>query len=135
MSNQFEAVQKLLRDMLQGSADGSVGQFSERSAPRVAVPCQLGIEWNGPEARDSQAGRDASERWGGKQRLDGVAVAAVVAAHVLDVTEEAMGPALNSVEGSLRQSGGHRSRDDPARHLGRDRHEQEGTRGPGDVEG
>ena len=54
-----------------------------------------------------------------EERLDRVAVAAVVAAHVLDVPEEAIG--------SLRQ-GGHRARDDAARHLGRNRHEQE--RGP-----
>ena len=80
------------------------------------MPRQLGIEWNGPEAGDPQGRRGAGRD---EERLDGVAVAAVVAAHVLDVAEQAIGP--------LRQRG-HRARDHAACHLGRDRHEQE--RGP-----
>ena len=51
-----------------------------------------------------------------EERLDGVAVAAVVAAHVLDVAEEAVG--------ALRQRR-HRARDHATRHLGRDRHQHE----------
>ena len=80
---------------------------------------KLGIEWNRPEAGNSQVwsfGR-------GEKRLYRV-VSAVVAAHVLDVTEHAIGPALSRVEGSLRQSR-HRPRDDASGHLGRDRHEEE----------
>ena len=57
---------------------------------------------NGPEAGDLQAARSGKRVRRHEERLDGVAVAAVVAAHVLDVTEEAIG--------SLRQSC-HRARD------------------------
>ena len=50
----FEAVQKLLRDMVQGPPHGRLGQIRD-SDPSIAVPCQLGIEWDGPEAGDLQA--------------------------------------------------------------------------------
>lgn len=50
----FEAVQKLLRNMLQGPANGCSGQLRKRDPP-VTVPCKLGIEWDGPEAGDLQA--------------------------------------------------------------------------------
>ena len=79
---------------------------------------QLGIEGHRPQAGDRPACSGPPARRD-EERLDGVAVAAVVAAHVLDVTEDAVG--------SLRQRG-HRARDHPPRHLGRDRHQQE--RGP-----
>src|SRR4029079_4929817 len=49
----IEAVQKWLRDMLQGPSNGAVGQFRERG-PLIAVPCKLGIERHGPEAGDLQ---------------------------------------------------------------------------------
>jgi hypothetical protein len=42
--------------MIQGAADGCVGQFREREPP-IALLGKLGIEWNGPEAGDPQAGR------------------------------------------------------------------------------
>jgi hypothetical protein len=54
LRRQFEAVEKLLRNMLQGPANGGVGQFRERDPP-ITVPCQLGIEWDGPEAGDLEA--------------------------------------------------------------------------------
>ena len=47
-------VSKLLRNMLQGPANGCFGQFRERDPP-IAVPCKLGIERDGPEAGDLQA--------------------------------------------------------------------------------
>ena len=47
----FEAIQKLLRHMFQGPANGCSGQVLERDPP-VAVPCKLGIEGDGPEAGD-----------------------------------------------------------------------------------
>ena len=50
----FETVQKLLRNVLQGPANGCFGQFRERDPP-IAVPCKLGIEWDGPEAGNLQA--------------------------------------------------------------------------------
>ena len=51
---EFENVQKLLRNMVKGQANGCVGQVRERDPP-IAVPCQLGIEGDGPEAGDLQA--------------------------------------------------------------------------------
>src|SRR5688572_33297758 len=82
--------------MLQRAANRSVRLFRERD-PLVAAPCKLGIEGDGAEAGDLQPWRRLVR--GAKERLDGLAVAAVVAAHVLDVTQEAIGPALSSVEG------------------------------------
>ena len=46
-----EAVQKLPRNMIQGPANGCVGQHRK---PPIAVPCKLGIERDGPEAGDLQ---------------------------------------------------------------------------------
>ena len=59
-----EAVQKVLRNMLQAAADGCVGQFRERGPP-IAVPCKLGIEWDGPEAGNLQA------RWPALSGIEG----------------------------------------------------------------
>ena len=112
----FEPVQQLQRKMLQRPADGCVWQFSEWH-PEIAVPGELGIERDGPEAGDLQSVRRCALPV--KERPDGVAVAAVVAAHVLDVAEDAVR--------SLRQSR-HRARDHAACDLGRNRHQQE--RGP-----
>src|SRR4029453_16452756 len=96
----FEGVQQLLRDTLQGAANECAGQVREWD-PLIAVSCQLGIEWDGPEAGDLQARWPALSRveacGGDEEVLDGVAIAAVVAAHVLDVTEHTIG--------CLRQSG------------------------------
>ena len=50
----FKAVQKALRDLLQGPAHGCVGRFLKRD-PQVAVARELGIEWDAPEAGDFQA--------------------------------------------------------------------------------
>ena len=116
MRLRFEAVEELLRDVIEGASDGCVGQVRERDA-RIAVPGQLGIERDGPKAGDVEARRVRRE----KERLDRVAVAAVVAAHVLDVTEDAMG--------SLRQRR-HGARDHAPGDLGRDRHQQERRPGP-----
>ena len=44
----FKAVQKLLRDMVEGHADGCVGQLRERE-PGVAEPGELRIEKSPPE--------------------------------------------------------------------------------------
>ena len=49
----WEAVQKLLRHMVQGTANGCFGQVRQRYPP-IAVVCQLGIERDGPEARDPE---------------------------------------------------------------------------------
>ena len=43
----------MLRNMIQGAANGCVGQFRQ-SDPPVAVSRKLGIERNGPEAGDLQ---------------------------------------------------------------------------------
>jgi hypothetical protein len=50
----FEFVQELLRNLLQGPANARFVEFRKRDPP-IAVPGQLGIEWDGPEARDLQA--------------------------------------------------------------------------------
>ena len=115
----FEAVQKSLRHVIQGPANGCFGQFRERD-PRSQ--CRASSGSNGTVPRQGISRPEGSGEI--KERLDGVAVAAVVAAHVLDVAEDAIG--------SLRQRC-HRARDHAPRHLGRDRHEQE--RGCPDVEG
>ena len=94
-----------------------VSGSSARGIPRSQ--CRASSGSNGTVPRQGISRPEGCLRSRDKERLDGVAVAAVVAAHVLDVTEEAIG--------SLRQRG-HRARDHAPRHLGRDRHEQE--RGP-----
>jgi hypothetical protein len=50
----FEAVHQLLRNIFDGPANRCFWQFRERD-PSIAVPCKLGIEWDGPEAGDLQA--------------------------------------------------------------------------------
>ena len=49
-----QTVQQLLRNMLQRTARGCFAQFRKRD-PVIAVPCELGIEWDGPETGDLQA--------------------------------------------------------------------------------
>jgi len=44
----FEIVQKLLRNTVEGPANRCGVEIGERN-PRIAVPCQLGIERDGPE--------------------------------------------------------------------------------------
>jgi hypothetical protein len=44
----------MLRNILQGPANGRLGQFRERDPP-IAVPRKLGIEGHGPKAGDLEA--------------------------------------------------------------------------------
>jgi hypothetical protein len=80
--------------MIESPADGGFRQVLERETP-IAVPCQLGIEGNGTETGNSQAWGCA----GGEERPDRVAVAAVVAAHILDIAEDAMRSLRQRVDG------------------------------------
>ena len=86
---------------------------SVSATPRSQCRASSGSNGTRPEAarRERRGGGRLRE-----ERLDGVAVAAVVAAHVLDVAEQAIG--------ALRQSAD-RARDDASGHLRRNRHEQE----------
>jgi hypothetical protein len=54
-----QAVQKLLCNKVEGTADGCIGQLGERDSA-VAVPGKLGIERDGSETRDLQAGVPAA---------------------------------------------------------------------------
>src|SRR4030095_4789283 len=50
----YEVIQKLLRNMVQGTVNRCFSQFRQRHSP-IAVPCQLGIEGDSPEAWDPEA--------------------------------------------------------------------------------
>jgi hypothetical protein len=67
----FKTVQKFLRDTVQGAANRCFGQFRERDSP-IAVPGELGIEWNRSEAGNSQV-RDL-RRAKGAPRANGAGI-------------------------------------------------------------
>jgi len=48
-----EAVEQLLRRLLQGLAHGRAGQIRERQAA-IAMACEFGIERHGPQARNAR---------------------------------------------------------------------------------
>src|SRR5918993_1898586 len=74
-----ESLQELLRHLLEGATHRCFGEFRQ-SGPLIAVPGQLRIEWDGPEARNAELTTVRRH----EQRFDAVAVAAIVAAHVLN---------------------------------------------------
>src|SRR5262245_1213720 len=82
----FETLHESPRDLLQRLAHR---RFAESGEPdsHIAMPRQLGIERNAAEARDPKGGGLGRI----KERLDRVAVAAIVPTHVLDVTEDTIG--------------------------------------------
>src|SRR6185436_13567223 len=77
-----EVLQQPLRDPIEREANQRVAQGGKRD-PEIAVARQLRIERHRAEAGNAQARIARFE-----ERLDRVAVAAVVAAHVLDVAED-----------------------------------------------
>src|SRR5262245_33990893 len=107
----LEDVEQPLGDAVECKAHRRAALRRERHA-EIAVTRELRIEGHGPETRDVERRRSL----GLEQRLDGVAVAAVVAAHVLDVAEGAIVPPRQR---------GDRAGDHASSHLGRDRHEEE----------
>src|SRR5262249_35687613 len=112
----IQITQQPPRDPVQRNAHRRVA-YSREGDPEIAEARKLRIEGNGAETGNAERRRCFRM----KERLDGPAVAAVVAAHVLDVAEDAVT--------AIRQRGDG-ARHNASRDLGGDRHEQKGRPGP-----